>query len=82
MLKGLKKNKARDPDGLSNLLLIPNIGGDDLKTALLMMYNNIKSELIYPEIFEMCDITTIYKKKGSKNELKNYRGIFGTSIFR
>ena len=46
------------------------------------MYNSIKNEHVYPDIFESCDITTIFKKKGSKNDLGNYRGIFGTSIFR
>ena len=37
VLKGLNTNKARDPDGLSNILLKPNIGGLDLKIALLTL---------------------------------------------
>ena len=31
---------------------------------------------------EMSNITTIYKKKGSKHDLENDRGIFGLSVFR
>ena len=63
-------------------LFLPNIRGDDLKEALLEMFNNMKHEQIYTDIFELCDISMIFKKKASRNEFKNYRGIFGTSIFR
>ena len=31
---------------------------------------------------EMSNITTIFKKKGSKHDLENDRGIFGLSVFR
>jgi hypothetical protein len=82
VLKGLNTNKARDPDGLSNILLMNKIGGFDLKLALLKMFNDIKNEQVYPDILELSDITPIYKKKGSKSDFKNYRGIFSTSIFR
>ena len=30
----------------------------------------------------MSNITTIYKKKGSKHDLENDRGIFGLSVFK
>ena len=31
---------------------------------------------------QLSNITTIYKKKGSKHELENDRGIFGLSVFK
>ena len=65
-----------------NILFKSKIAGSDLKEALLSMVNCIKEELSYPEVFEYCDITTIFKKKGSRNNFENYRGIFGTSVFR
>ena len=45
-LKKLKVKKARDPNGLANILLKPNIAGNDLKKALLLMCNGIKEEQI------------------------------------
>ena len=63
ILKHLKVNKSHDPNGLANILLKPEVAGTDLKEALLLMFNSIKKELIYPDAFEDCDITTIFKKK-------------------
>ena len=35
VLKGLKKQKSRDPYGLANDLFRPGVAGDDLKLAVL-----------------------------------------------
>ena len=44
--------------------------------------NRIKQEQKYPEVLELCDITSIYKNKGVRNSFENYRGIFRVPIFR
>ena len=77
-----KKNKSRDPFGLCNELFKENVAGDDLKTAILKLFNRIKSEQIFPEILQICDITPIYKLKGNKNDFDSYRGIFRVPIIR
>ena len=71
VLKHLKNNKSRDPFGLSNELFKENAAGDDLKLAILKLVNRIKSEQIFPEILQMCDISSIYKLKGNKNDFNS-----------
>ena len=82
VLKSLKKNKASDPGGLINELFRPEIIGDDLRESLFLLLKNIKEDLEVPEIMEDANITSIYKSKGAKNDLKNDRGIFSVNIFR
>ena len=82
VLKYLKKNKSRDPFGYANDIFHINVAGEDLKKAILMMMNRIKSELIYPEVLEIYDISSIYKNRGCRNSFGNYRGIFGVPILR
>ena len=78
----LKNNKSRDPFGLCNELFKEDIAGKDLKCAILKLVNRIKQEQKYPEILENCDITSIYKLKGDKNDFNSYRGIFRVPIIR
>ena len=82
VLKYLKKNKSRDPFGYANDLFHVDVAGDDLKEAILALVNRIKKEQIYPEALEDCDISSIYKNKGARNNFENYRGIFRVPIFR
>ena len=82
VLRHLKKNKSKDPNGYANELFSKDVIGDDLKVATLILMNRIKDEQKYPEILEVCDITPIFKIKGSRNDFSNYRGIFRVSIFR
>ena len=44
--------------------------------------NRIKSEQVFPEAIEPCNITSLYKQKGSWKELDNYRGVFRTTVLR
>ena len=81
-LKSLKNNKTRDPNGFINELFKPPIIGKDLQQALLDLVNGIKREMHIPEVLQLANITTIYKKKGSRFDLENDRGIFTLSIFR
>ena len=82
VLKSLKKQKSRDPHGLANDLFLPGVAGDDLKLALLKLVNKIKEEQKYPQCLELCNISSIWKRKGSRNSFDCYRGIFRVTIFR
>ena len=82
VLKNLKNNKSRDPFGLCHELFKENTAGEDLKLAILKLVNRIKSEQIFPDILQICDITSIYKLKGNKSDFNSYRGIFRVPIFR
>ena len=76
VLKQLKNNKSRDPLGFPNEPFKPVNGGDDLKCAILIMMNENKRTQKIPEILKHCNITSLYKNKGSRKEFTNYRGIF------
>ena len=82
VLKNLKKNKSRDPMGYANEIFSPSIAGLDFRLAILNLMNRIKAEQKYPEVLEMCNISSIYKNRGSRNSFENYRGIFRVSILR
>ena len=82
VLKHLKKQKSRDPLGLANDIFRPEVAGDDLKHAVLKQMNKIKEEQKFPECLELCNISSIWKKKGCRNEYDSYRGIFRITIFR
>ena len=56
VLKKLKRRKSRDPYGYCNELFMPEAAGDDLKNAILKMMN----------------ISSIWKKKGSRNKFDSY----------
>ena len=82
VLNNLKPNKSRDAMDFANEIFKNNVAGDDLKNAILCLKNRIKTEQIYPEAFEPCNITSIYKLKGSRNDFNSYRGIFRVPILR
>ena len=82
VLKNLKNNKSRDPNVLANELLKPKVAGKDLKLAVLKLINRIKEEQIYPRCLELCNISSIWKMKGPRNQFSSYGGIFRVSIFR
>ena len=82
VLRKLKKQKSRDPYGLANDIFRPGVAGDDLKLALLKLMNRIKAEQIFPECLELCDISSLWKGKGPRNDYDCYRGIFRVTIFR
>ena len=82
VIKSLKKNKSSDSQGLIYELFRPEIIGCDLFTSLLMVCNNVKSQLMIPEFLTFTDMTSIYKSKGKKSDLDSDRGIFGVSKVR
>ena len=82
VLNNLKKDKCRDPTGLINELFFTEKAGKDLKLSMLYLFNNIKETNQIPEFMKIADISSIYKGKGSKNNLKSERGIFIVSVYR
>ena len=82
VLKGLKKKKSRDPNKYANEIFDPTVAGDDLIEAILALMNRIKSDQIYPECMEYCNITSIYKQKGPVNSFDSYRGVFRVQALR
>ena len=44
--------------------------------------NQIKSTQVFPEVLKYCNITSLYKSKGSRKEFCNYRGIFRVTVLR
>ena len=82
VLTKLKKRKSRDPLGLANDIFHPAVAGDDLKIAILKLMNRIKDEQKYPECLELCNVSSIWKKKASRHDFDSYRGIFRVTVFR
>ena len=56
--------------------------GQDLKIALLSLINGIKANQYVPEFMNLADISSIFKNKGSRMDLKNDRGIFILTVIK
>ena len=81
-LKDLKLKKSRDPKSYANEIFQPNVAGKDLVNVILNLMNRIKNDSVYPKALTLCDITSIYKRKGSVNAYSSYRGIFRVQALR
>ena len=81
-LKDLDNNKSRDALQYANELFKEGVAGSDLKRALLKFMNLIKEKQEYPDALQPCNITSIYKPKGSHKDFNNYRGVFRVTVFR
>ena len=77
-LKKLKEGKSPGHDGLPPEVLIN--AGNGVCEALLSVLNIVKRTRVIPEQWNWVKITPIYKNRGSRKELVNYRGIFLTLI--
>ena len=82
VLRGLKNKKSRDPNKLANEIFDPKVAGEDLIDAIIALMNRIKADQIYPKCLQLCNITSVYKKKGPVNEFDSYRGIFRVQAIR
>ena len=82
VLSSLKNNKSRDPLGIVNELFKPGVAGDKLISSLLIMFNRIKIEMIFPEFMRLANICSIYKGRGERMLLESERGIFIVNCFR
>ena len=74
IVAGLKNNKSPGVDGLPAELF--KYAGDGVLKSLLSIYNKVKSCKLVPDQWNHVRITTIFKNKGSKKQLKYFRGIF------
>ena len=81
-MKGLKSRKSRDPTNIANELFDPSVAGEDLIIAIMNLMNRIKSDLVYPECLNLCNISSIYKQKGPIDQFSSYRGIFRVQAIR
>ena len=81
-LNRLKSKKSRDPHGMIGEIFKHEYSGQDLRNALLLCFNKVKKEMVIPEFMTLSDITSIYKRSGSKQEMDNQRGIFNLTIFK
>ena len=59
-IKHLKRDKARDPNGLINELFKDEVAGKDFKTYLLSLFNKIREENFLPDFIQLADVATIY----------------------
>ena len=64
------------------MLFKPGVLGQDLAIGLLDLINGIKINLFVPSPMQLANITSIYKNKGSRQDLQNDRGIFILSVIR
>ena len=79
-IRDLDNGKSRDAIGHANEIL--KCAGSDLKLAVLKLMNHIKNTQVYPEAMEYCNITSLYKHKGSHKDFSNYRGVFRVTVLR
>ena len=81
VLKSLKNNKSMDPKGMVSEIFKDGYIGNDLKEALLHLFNGIKSNLFIPSFMTLANITTIFKK-GSRMDMNSERGIFILTVLK
>ena len=77
----LKSGKSKDPNNLIYELFKDGVMGNDMKHSLLMLLNKMKTQMSIPDELKTAHITILHKKN-SKLDLKNWRGIFVTSVVR
>ena len=82
VLKSMKNNKTADPNGMVNELFKAGCIGDDLKEALQSLFNGAKANQTIPMFITLANITTIFKNKGSRLDMKNDRGIFILTVLK
>ena len=82
VLKSLKTNKTADPNQMINDIFKEGCIGDDLKVTLLEIFNGAKFNHIVPDFVTLVNITTIFKNKWSRLDMKNERGILILTVLK
>ena len=72
LVRNINPNKATGSDGISGQMLL--LCDDSISIPLQIIYSNILSTSIYPDIWKIANVTPIFKK-GDKQLIKNYRPI-------
>ena len=71
-MRKINPNKATGSDGISGKMLL--LCDDSVSIPLQIIYSNILSTSIYPDIWKLANVTPIFKK-GDKQLINNYRPI-------
>ena len=72
-IKNLKNGKAAGPDGIPNEFL--KAGGRPMRLELMELFNKILKSKVTPESWREGKVILIYKGKGDRTDMNNYRGI-------
>ena len=72
LVRKINPNKATGSDGISGKMLL--LCDDSVSIPLQIIYSNILSTSIYPDIWKLANVTPIFKK-GDKQLINNYRPI-------
>ena len=72
LIRKLNPNKANGSDGISAQMLL--LCDDSVIVPLRIIFNNILSTAISPDMWKLANVTPIFKK-GDKQLIKNYRPI-------
>jgi len=79
ILRRMKKSKSSGIDGISTELIRPIT--KIIAPALTTLVNHSLMDGIFPDIYKCARITCIYKGKGSKSDMSNYRPISNLQVF-
>ncbi len=69
----LKSKKSSGYDGISNILLKSII--DEIKYPLTIIFNNSLKEGVFPDKMKLAEVIPLYKSKGQKDIMNNYRPV-------
>ena len=72
LIRKINPNKATGSDGISGQMLL--IRDESVILPLQIIFTNILSTTIYPDMWKLANVTPIFKK-GDKQLIKNYRPI-------
>ena len=72
LIRKINLNKAIGPDGISGQMLL--LCDESVILPLQIIFTNILSTSIYPDMWKLASVTPIFKK-GNKKLIKNYRPI-------
>ena len=72
LIRNINTDKATGSDGISSQMLL--LCDDSVILPLKIIFRNIPSTSIYPDVWKLANVTPIFKK-GDKQLIKNYRPI-------
>ena len=82
VLRSLKNNKTKDPNGMINEIFKAGCIGSDMKDALTKLFNGVRANQFLPLFMALSNITSLFKNKGSRFDLNNDRGIFILTVLK
>ena len=82
VLRSLKNNKTKDPNGMINDIFKAGCIGSDMKDALTKLFNGVRANQFLPLFMALSNIMSLFKNKGSRFDLNNDRGIFILTVLK